>query len=240
MLFYSFLHFEEQANEDISDEENPALSDISFHAAPGQKVFICGRTGSGKSTLISLLLRLADARSGSIHIDGIDISTISPEVVRQKITVIPQSPFFLPGDVRLNLAAAGGSQTDEAMMAVLDKVGLWDLVEARGGLKATMAELALSQGQQQLFCLASAILKKSRVVVMDEATSGVDEETEAKMYDLMKEEFRECTVISVAHRMKMAEGCDLVMVLSGGRCVEIGAPDTLLEQKGEFWQLTQT
>lgn len=227
------------ANQGVpSDEEKPALSDVSFRAAAGHKVFICGRTGSGKSTLLSLLLRLSDAQAGQVCIDGIDIATISPDVVRRSIAVIPQSPFFLPGSVRLNLGASG-VESDGAMVAALEKVGLWDLVASRGGLQAAMSAVALSHGQQQLFCLATAMLRKCKIVVMDEATSGVDEETETKMYDLMQEEFRDGTVISVAHRLKMAEGCDLVVVLSGGKCVEIGEPSALLEQRGEFWQLTQ-
>lgn len=239
LFFFSFFFSKKKAaNQATRDDEKPALSDVSFRAAPGQKVFICGRTGSGKSTLISLLLRLADVQAGKVCVDGVDISTISPEVVRRNITVIPQSPFFLPGPVRLNLAASG-VQTDEAMVSALKKVGLWDLIASRGGLQATMSAIALSHGQQQLFCLATAMLRKSKIVIMDEATSGVDEETETKMFDLIQEEFQDCTVISVAHRLKMAQGCDLVVVLSGGRCIETGEPRTLLEARGEFWQLTE-
>lgn len=184
------------------------------------------------------MLRLTNLHAGTVYIDGVDIATISPEVVRRSINVIPQSPFFLPGSVRLNLAASG-VQTDEAMVSALEKVGLWDLIASRGGLEATMSAIALSHGQQQLFCLATAILRKSRIVIMDEATSGVDEETETKMFDLIQKEFRDCTVITVAHRLKMAEGCDLVVVLSGGRCVEMGEPRALLAQGGEFLQLTE-
>lgn len=226
------------ADHATSDNEKPAISDVSFRILPGQKVVICGRTGSGKSTLISVLLRLVDAQGGKVEVDGIDISTVSPEVVARGITVIPQSPFFLPGSVRLNLAASG-VQTDEAMISVLKKVGLWALIDARGGLQASMSAVTLSHGQQQLFCLATAMLRRSKIVIMDEATSGVDEETETRMYDLIQEEFRDCTVISVAHRLKMAAVSDLVVVMSGGRCVEQGDPNALLQEKGEFWQLAE-
>lgn len=220
------------------------VRDISFCARPGQRVFICGRTGSGKSTLVSILLRLMDVEAGHIRVDGVDIATLSPEAVRQSLTVIPQSPFFLPGSVRLNLAAPGAAtaQTaeDEAsMISVLTKVGLWDLVASRGGLEATMSAVMLSLGQQQLFALATAMLRRSKVVIMDELTSGVDEETEMKMYELMQEEFRDCTIISVAHRLKMVADSDLVVVLSGGACVETGERKALWEKRGEFWQLAQ-
>lgn len=185
--------------------------------------------------------------AGHVRVDGVDIATLSPEAVRQSVTVIPQSPFFLPGSVRLNLAAATSgvpaataeTTTDEAMMSALAKVGLWELVAARGGLQAPMSAVALSLGQQQLFALAMAMLRGSQVVVMDELTSGVDEETEAKMYALMQDEFRGCTVISVAHRLKVVADGDLVVVLSGGQCVEMGERRALWEKRGAFWQLAQ-
>lgn len=228
-----------RTNNIISDEENLALRNVTFRALPGQKVLICGRTGSGKSTLISALLRLIDLQTGSkISIDGIDISTLSAEAVRRSITVIPQTAFFLPGSVRLNMSVSG-AQTDEAMMAALDKVGLWNLIASRGGFESSMSAIALSHGQEQLFCLATAMLRKSRIVVMDEATSGVDEDTEKRIDGLIKEEFRDCTIINVAHRLKKAVDSDLVVVMSQGTCVEIGEPTALLESRGIFWQLTK-
>lgn len=215
---------------------------------PGQKVLICGRTGSGKSTLLSALLRMVDTPpSSTISIDGVEIGTVGAEIVRQCFAVIPQAPFFLPGSVRLNLTAswAGGAppqqDNDDAMIAALTKVGLWDEVLApRGGLDAELAAATLSHGYQQLFCLAVAMLRKRRgsIVVMDEATSGVDEDTERRMYRLIEEEFRECTVINVAHSLRLAsEVFDMAVVLSGGVCVEVGGPKELLEAKGEFWRL---
>ncbi|CAG8961703.1 hypothetical protein HYFRA_00006243 [Hymenoscyphus fraxineus] len=218
-----------------NDDEETALNDISFNALPGQKVCICGRTGSGKSTLMSVILRLLSAQTGEVSIDGIDIATLRSEAVRQNINVIPQSPFFLPGSVKLNLSA--DHHTDEDMTTALEKVGLWGLIESRGGLSAEISAVALSHGQQQLFCLASAMLKKSKIVLIDEATSGVDDETENKMYDLIHEEFRDCTVISIAHRLDRVLEYDQVVVLSHGRCIENGAPGDLLEKQGEFWKL---
>lgn len=179
-----------------------------------------------------------NVRAGYVRVDGVDISTLSPEAVRGNITVIPQSPFFLPGPVRLNLAVSS-APTDEAMISALSKVGLWDLIALRGGLQASMSVVALSLGQQQLFALAIAMLRKSKIVVMDELAGGVDEETELKMYDLIKEEFRDCTVISVAHRLKIVADSDLVLTLSSGTCIELGERKVLWEQKGEFWRLAQ-
>lgn len=227
-----------------SHRTKPALSDVSFRALPGQKVLLCGRTGSGKSTLISALLRLVSVEAGSrILVDGIDISAVRAEVVRQGFVVIPQTPFFLPGSVRLNLTVMRANYYDnEALVSALTKVGLWEHIVSRGGLEASMDAIALSHGQQQLFCLAAAILRKAKgsIVVMDEATSGVDDDTERKMYKLIEDEFRACTVINIAHRLKpAAEISDLVIVLSGGKCVEVGHPKSLSEAKGEFWRLLE-
>lgn len=228
-----------------SNAEEPALSDISFRALPGQKVLICGRTGSGKSTLMLALLRLVDLHgdNGQILIDGVDISTIRAEIVRRGVVVVPQAPFFLPGSVRLNLTASEPEViSDEAMITALTKVGLWELVAGRGGLDADMTAVSLSHGQQQLFSLAMAILKKREgsIVLMDEVTSGIDDETERKMYELIEAEFLDCTVFNVAHKLKLAAiACDLVIVLSGGKCVEMGHPHDLIEAKGQFSRLLE-
>ncbi|TLD27952.1 canalicular multispecific organic anion transporter 2 [Venturia nashicola] len=223
-----------------NDIAKPALKNITFTAPAGHKICICGRTGSGKSTLISLLLRLLKSQEGQILIDSIDISTLPSLTIRQNINVIPQSPFFLPGSVRLNLHVDASSMPpDENLIGALRKVKLWDLISSRGGLDADLTSIALSHGQQQLFCLAAAILKKSttKIVVIDEATSGVDEETEKMMDQLIKEEFQNCTVICIAHRLGMAREFDLVVVLGGGEVLEMGKPEELEERRGEFWRL---
>lgn len=175
--------------------------------------------------------------------------------MRACVTVIPQAPFFLPGSVRANLLAAAASSSantttvvDEAtMVAALRRAGLWDLVVARGGLDAPLAAATLAHGQRQLLALAMAMVRVRvwaqgtngrPVVVMDEAASGVDEETERRMYEIVEEEFRECTVINVAHSLRLAvERFDLVVVLDGGLCVELGHPKELLQAEGEFWRL---
>lgn len=222
----------------ISDVSNPALKNITFNAPAGHKICLCGRTGSGKSTLLSVLLRLLSIQEGQILIDSIDISTLPSQTIRQSINVIPQSPFFIPGSVRLNLHFdPQTTRSDESLITALRKTNLWDIIASRGGLDADISTIALSHGQQQLFCLAAAILKKSNIVVIDEATSGVDEETEKRMNVLMREEFKDCTVICIAHRFEMALEFDLVVVLGRGEIVEMGPPEVLVEERGEFWKL---
>jgi ATP-binding cassette, subfamily C (CFTR/MRP), member 1 len=227
------------ANDLRSREGTPALSGVSISIKAGQKVCICGRSGSGKSTLMSALLRIIDVQSGSICVDGVNVSTIGAEIVRQSVTAIPQSPFFLPGSVRLNLTLSNDESDELPLTAALQKAGIWEIISVQGGLGVEMSAISLSHGQQQLFCLARAMLKKSKIMIMDEATSGFDQETEELMEHMIAEEFRDSTVISIAHRLKMARNCDLVVVLSQGTIVEMGEPSKLLQDRGEFWQLWQ-
>ncbi|QDS76097.1 hypothetical protein FKW77_006285 [Venturia effusa] len=225
----------------------PALKNITFAIPAGHKICICGRTGSGKSSLISILLRLLHCQKGRVLIDSIDISTLPSQTVRQNITVIPQSPFFLPGSVRQNLhlnpqttsppSSSSSSSSDETLITVLRKTNLWDLISTRGGLDADLSTIALSHGQKQLFSLAAALLKTSKIVLMDEATSGVDPETEVLMNRLVREEFAGRTVLCISHRLDMALEFDLVVVLEEGGVVEMGEPGVLVEERGEFWRL---
>jgi ATP-binding cassette subfamily C (CFTR/MRP) protein 1 len=149
----------------------------------------------------------------------------------------------LPGSVSLNLTLSEDIKPNEAAcVGALKKVGLWDIISAKGGLGVEMSTLSLSHGQQQLFCLARAILKKTlsrsgTILILDEVTSGVDQETEALMERLLADEFQDYTVICIAHRLRVARGCDAVVVLDGGRVVEVGEPETLLEERGAFWEL---
>ncbi|TVY88460.1 ABC transporter [Lachnellula willkommii] len=216
----------------------PALSDISFRINAGEKIGICGRTGSGKSSLLSVLLRIIDIDSGSLTIDGLDLELIRRETIRSRLITIPQDPFILSGSLRLN-ADPGGNASDESIIAALTKVGLWDILESRGGLDANMNTNPLSQGQLQIFCLARAMLRtgKGKVLVLDEATSSVDSETDLLMQRLVREEFSACTVLTVAHRLDTIMDSDRVIVLDAGKLVEMGSPGELMKREGAFWGL---
>jgi len=209
----------------------PVLQDISFTIAAGSKVGICGRTGSGKSTLLSVVLRLVNTSSGSIRIDGIDIATVPRDVLRARLITIPQDPFMLTGSCRMN-ADLSGCVSDELIVAALKKVGIWNVLELRGGLDADMAAQPLSQGQQQLFCLARAMLRKGKVLVLDEATSSVDSETDALMQKLIREEFEGYTIVTVAHRLESILESNAILVLEGGRLLESGSPGELRRREG--------
>lgn len=162
--------------------------------------------------------------AGTILIDGIDLSVVPREIIRSRIVTIPQELFILSGSVRLN-ADPTSAATDTFIITALTKVGLWDILSARGGLDAEMTANPLSQGQQQIFCLARAMLKsKAKILVLDEATSNVDAETDRVMQRLIREEFKDLTVLTVAHRMDTIMDSDRIAVLDGGRLVEIKEP----------------
>ncbi|KAG4423435.1 hypothetical protein IFR04_003402 [Cadophora malorum] len=218
-----------------------ALKGITMKIKPGEKVGICGRTGSGKSSLLNALLRVMPISSGSITMDKVDINTISPAVLRRRLTVIPQESFILPGTVRVN-ADPLGLASDASIIAALKDVGVWDVLEARSensgsALDASLLDRPLSQGQQQLFGLARAMLRDSAVVIIDEGTSSVDSETDFLIQKVIKEKFKDCTVICVAHRLHTIKDCDKIAVMDGGRLVEFDSPQNLLAWESLFKEL---
>ncbi|KAK6390405.1 hypothetical protein LTR65_005528 [Meristemomyces frigidus] len=208
-------------------DASPALKDITVSIPSGQHVGICGRSGSGKTSLILCVLQMLDLQAGHIVIDGIDLATLSSDVIRQRVNVVPQDAFFLPGTVRLNLDPFD-TVTDEDIISALRRVGLWDTVRDRGGLPGKMDSAAWSAGQKQLFCLARAMIKKSPILILDEAASSADRATEAIMQDIIDTEFKECTVLAVMHRLEHIERYDRVLLLDDGVLVEDGEPATLM------------
>lgn len=155
---------------------------------------------SGKSSLLNALLRFLPISSGSITIDGIEINTISPQLLRERLAVIPQDSFILPGTVRAN-ADPLGLHSDTDIISALTKTGIWDTLKSRSGLDAILLDSPLSQGQQQLFGLARAMLRSSTVLIIDEATSSLDSETDRVVQQIIREQFKAHTVICVAHRV---------------------------------------
>lgn len=175
------------------------------------------------------LLRLVEIESGFILIDGIDISAVPREVVRSRIITIPQDQFIFNDSVRFN-SDPTGLATDIKIILALTRVRLWSVLETRGGLDANMKSQPLSQGQQQLFALARAILRKgtSKILILDEATSNVDAETDKLMQEIIREEFHHHTIVTVAHRLETIMDSDVVAVLDAGTLVEFGSPSELL------------
>ncbi|OJJ66207.1 hypothetical protein ASPBRDRAFT_49106 [Aspergillus brasiliensis CBS 101740] len=210
------------------DGVSRALDNISLTINPGEKVVIRGRTGSGKSTLVSTLLRLLETQSGTITIDWVDISTIPLDVLRSRIIAIPQDPFFLPGSIRFNLDPTGGS-TDSILLSALEKANLLSLVTSRGGLDAELTSTSLSQGEQRLFALAVALVRKwnrdndgrdsGGILILDEATSGTDAATDELMQKAISDVFGRYTVLHVSHRPDTVKGAERVIEMENGRIV---------------------
>ncbi|KAJ0346519.1 hypothetical protein COL154_008012 [Colletotrichum chrysophilum] len=213
-----------------------ALRDFTLHITSGQKVAICGRSGSGKSTLIAALTRMAELASGSIHIDAVDIGSVHPSDVRSAINTIPQEPFFFHATVARNLDPSG-VLSDEALRLAVEKVQMWQVIEDAGGLHAAATLDNLSQGQKQLLALSRAILNPSNVVLMDEATSSVDQHTASMMKQTIQDEFKDITVIAVAHQLSTIMDFDVVVVMESGYIAETGSPANLLKTKSLFRDL---
>jgi ATP-binding cassette subfamily C (CFTR/MRP) protein 1 len=166
-------------------------------------------------------------------IDGLDLQTIQREEIRSRLITIPQDPFIINETVRVN-ADPTRTMTDATIIESLSKVQLWEAINSRGGLDVQMQTQPLSHGQQQLFCLARALMKKSKILVLDEATSNVDGETDQLMQKIIRSEFKDHTIITVAHRLDTIVDSDLVAVLDRGRLMEVGPPEVLLEKPSLF------
>ncbi|CAG2162291.1 unnamed protein product [Oppiella nova] len=222
-----------------NESPTKVLKAINCVLKGGEKVGVVGRTGAGKSSLVAALFRLTEPE-GQILIDGVDIQTIGLHDLRRQIAIIPQEPVLFTGSVRKNLDPFG-DRPDDHLWAALAEVQLRDVVTQLGGqLDALVTEGGsnFSVGQRQLVCLARAILRDNRVLVLDEATANVDHRTDALIQRTIREKFRFCTVITIAHRLHTIIDSDKVMVLDAGEVVECGIPHTLLEKSdGLFTKL---
>eukprot|EP00286_Rhodomonas_abbreviata_P022543 CAMPEP_0181302728 /NCGR_PEP_ID=MMETSP1101-20121128/8158_1 /TAXON_ID=46948 /ORGANISM="Rhodomonas abbreviata, Strain Caron Lab Isolate" /LENGTH=1569 /DNA_ID=CAMNT_0023408211 /DNA_START=111 /DNA_END=4820 /DNA_ORIENTATION=- len=207
----------------------PALNKLSFETKGGEKIGIVGRTGAGKSSLAVALFRLAHNTSGTVRLDGVDVGQLELEVLRKQLSIIPQDPILFSGTIRSNLDPFL-EKDDAAIWDALECVHMKELVAGyRSGLEHKVAQGGsnLSIGQRQLFCLARALLRRSKVIVMDEATASVDMETDNLIQDTIRTHFKASTVLTIAHRLNTVMCCDRVMVLSDGRMLEMGPPADL-------------
>ncbi|XP_012560528.2 multidrug resistance-associated protein 1 isoform X1 [Hydra vulgaris] len=215
------------------------LKNITFNVEPSSKVGLVGRTGAGKSSIANALFRIIEPASGSILIDNVDISTIGLHDLRSRITIIPQDPVLFSGTLRFNIDPF--NQFDDAeIWRVLEISNLKSHVSSlEGGLLHEILEGGenLSVGQRQLVCLARAVLRKSKILVLDEATSSVDLETDAFIQEVIRKEFKSSTVLCIAHRLNTILDYDKIIVLSHGEIIEYDSPKILFQQQGEFYKM---
>ncbi|XP_065206378.1 multidrug resistance-associated protein 1-like [Planococcus citri] len=206
------------------------LKGISLTIKSGEKVGIVGRTGAGKTSIIQGLFRIVEPDDGTIFIDNVSIMNVGLHTLRSKLTVIPQDPILFYGTLRFNLDPFD-CYKDEYLWNILEKSHLKNFVnELPGGLQHMIDEGGqnLSFGQRQLICLARALLRKSKVLVLDEATASVDVETDELIQKTIRDEFSDCTVITIAHRLNTIQDYDKILILDGGCVVNFDSAENLL------------
>ncbi|XP_029140029.1 canalicular multispecific organic anion transporter 1 [Protobothrops mucrosquamatus] len=212
------------------------LNGINCGIKGTEKIGVVGRTGAGKSSLTNCLFRILEAAGGKILIDGLDIATLGLHDLREKLTIIPQDPILFSGSLRMNLDPFD-QYSDEDIWHALELAHLKSYVQALPeGLSSPVSEGGenLSVGQRQLVCLARALLRKTKILILDEATAAVDMETDHLIQETIRSEFANCTVITIAHRLHTIMDSHRVMVLQEGKIVEFDSPEQLLEQQGIF------
>nr|XP_049696505.1 uncharacterized protein LOC110371605 [Helicoverpa armigera] len=209
------------------DDGVMALKGVTFATHPGEKLGVVGRTGAGKSSLLSALLRLAPLARGRLLLDGVDISSLHLHALRSRIGVIPQEPFIFSGSIRENIDPLR-QYLDAEVWRALEACGARELVTQRGGLHAPARAAQLARGHAQLLCVVRALLHRPKILLVDEATANLDQEAERLILDAIRCSFGGSTVLFVAHRLGGVLECARVLALGGGRVLELRAPDDAL------------
>ena len=224
-----------------------ALKNINIELNPGEKIGVIGRTGSGKSSLTLSLFRIIEAFEGKIVIDGYDIHDVPLKKLRRSISIVPQEPFLLEGTLKTNLDPLN-LYSESEIDDILNNVKLYEMLEhdkankdtVLNGINTEIKEYGnnLSFGCRQLLCVARAILRKSKVIILDEATSSVDQKTEDIITNAVDNMFKDSTVITIAHRISTVKSCDRVIVMDDGQIIEVGKPDELIKDvNSKFYKL---
>merc|ERR1712223_2329044 len=211
---------------------------INANIKGGEKVGIVGRTGAGKSSLTVALFRLVEPAQGTICIDGLDIAEMGLHELRTKLTIIPQDPVLFSGTLRINLDPFYQHNDDELWKA-LELAHLKEYANSlESGLQHEVAEGGenLSVGQRQLICLARALLRKTKILILDEATAAVDLETDNLIQTTIRAEFDGCTIITIAHRLNTVLDYDRILVLKEGAIAELDTPRNLLKVEGGIFK----
>ncbi|KAL5977121.1 Canalicular multispecific organic anion transporter 1 [Asimina triloba] len=221
----------------------PVLHGLSFTVLPSEKVGIVGRTGAGKSSMLNALFRIVELERGRIFVDGCDIAKFGLTDLRKVLGIIPQSPVLFSGTVRFNLDPFN-EHNDADLWEALERAHLKDVIRRNSlGLDAEVSEAGenFSVGQRQLLSLARALLRRSKILVLDEATAAVDVQTDALIQKTIREEFKSCTMLIIAHRLNTIIDCDRVLLLDAGQVLEFDTPeDLLLNERSAFSKMVQS
>ncbi|CAL5201249.1 unnamed protein product [Lathyrus oleraceus] len=221
----------------------PVLHGLSFVVPSTEKIGVVGRTGAGKSSMLNALFRIVELQSGRIIIDGYDISTFGLADLRRVLTIIPQSPVLFSGTVRFNLDPFT-EHNDADLWEALERAHLKDVIRRNSfGLDAQVSEGGdnFSVGQRQLLSLARALLRRSKVLVLDEATAAVDVRTDALIQKTIRQEFHSCTMLIIAHRLNTIIDCNQILLLDAGKVLEYSSPEELLQnEETAFYRMVQS
>ncbi|XP_033468170.2 ATP-binding cassette sub-family C member 3 isoform X2 [Epinephelus lanceolatus] len=217
------------------------LKDLTLNVKGGEKIGIVGRTGAGKSSMTLCLFRLLEAAAGEITIDEVKIAEIGLHDLRSKLTIIPQEPVLFSGTLRMNLDPFD-KYSDEEVWAALEHSHLHKFVsnqQAKLELECSEGGENLSVGQRQLVCLARALLRKTRILILDEATAAIDLETDDLIQSTIRTQFEDCTVFTIAHRLNTIMDYTRVLVLDKGKIAEFDTPTNLISQRGIFYGMAK-
>jgi ATP-binding cassette subfamily B protein len=233
-LEFANVHFSYKAG-------TPVLDDVSFEAAPGEKVALVGPTGSGKTTIASLLLRLYEVESGSVRVFGRDVRNLDRETLRASFAVVPQDVFLFPGTIADNVAT-GQVPDMQRVEETLRRIGAYELFASRaGGLSAPIEERGqnFSVGERQLIAFARALYRDAPILLLDEATASVDSDTESRLQKALTALTQGRTSIIIAHRLSTIQSADRIVALQKGRVVEQGSHSQLIKLGGLYARLHQ-
>ena len=222
------------------DGEKQVLKDFNFTAQPGQRVALVGETGGGKSTILRLLFRFYDPQKGSILIDDHDLRHVTLSSLRENIGVVPQDPSLFHESIMENVRYARLDATDEEVMEACKAASMHEkIMTFTKGYSTRVGEsgVVLSGGERQRVAIARVILKNPRIILLDEATSSVDTETERRITDALQVMTKGRTTFTVAHRLSTVKNSDNILVIKDGMIVEQGSPRELIDRKGEFAKL---
>ena len=212
---------------------------MNFSINTNEKIGVVGRTGSGKSTICLCLFRILEPLTGTIYIDDVDITKIGLDILRKSMTIIPQDPCLFEGSLKYNIDPFN-INSDEEIIKILKEIGFEYKEDDKNILNKLIEQNGnnLSVGEKQLVCIARAILRKSKIVVMDEATANIDIKTEEKIQKALNLVFDNSTVITVAHRINTIINYDKILVLDNGEIIEFDSPKKLLKnEKSLFYEL---